>query len=229
MRNPRPIEFFKSLKQYGKFERDKIVYNFTDNFNPFLAESFFEEYNEYKLNLGLDMVKLSGSQKNYTPPIETDEGDYIGFEFSFDIDDASTDLMEQIAGTMIFDPQAENMISRFIADTETEDPNPFKNNFDDVPESKLFDYFIKNLVDKKYLSEESLTLYLKQAFELKAPPSKRFSFDNMPTQDKIRKIFYEYYKTTAGKPNGKKRAYVELLGEYFNGFDSDKIDTNFSK
>lgn len=108
-------------------------------------------------------------------------------------------------------------------------PSIFVNNFDNVQESKVIEYFTKTLVDKKYLTAESLSLYLKQAFDAKTPPSKRFSFENLPTQDRIRKIFYEYYKITAGKPNGKKRAYVELLGEYFNGFDTAKIDTNFSK
>jgi hypothetical protein len=94
---------------------------------------------------------------------------------------------------------------------------------------KVFDNFTENLVVKNYLKQETLNRYLKQAFELKTPPAEKFSFDNLPTQAKIIKVFYNYFIKIAGKPNGKKLEYVKLLGEYFNGFDTDKIDTNFSK
>ena len=109
------------------------------------------------------------------------------------------------------------------------EPSPFKNNIDNVPESKVIEYFTKNLVDKKYLSKEALESYLKQAFELKTPPAEKFSFENLPTQRKIIKVFYDYFKTTAGKPSGQKIKYVKLLGEYFNGFNTSKIESNFSK
>lgn len=114
-------------------------------------------------------------------------------------------------------------------DTSTIGKTIFKNKFDNVTENKVFEYFTKNLVEKGYLTKETLTEYLKQAFELKTPPIQKFSFENLPTQAKIRKVFYDYFSTTAGKPNGRKLEYVKLLGEYFNGFDTAKINTNFSK
>lgn len=116
-----------------------------------------------------------------------------------------------------------------ILDTSTIEKTTFENKFDDVQEIKVIEYFTKNLVDKKYITVEVLNEYLKQAFELKTPPTQRFSFEKLTTQAKIKKVFYEYFKTTAGKPNGRKKEYVKLLGEYFTGFDTAKLMTNFSK
>lgn len=116
-----------------------------------------------------------------------------------------------------------------LSDTSTVEKTLFKNNFDNVTESKIIEYFTKHLVEKRYLTKETLTKYLKQAFELKTPPIQKFSFENLPTQGKIRKVFYDYFSTTAGKPSGRKLEYVKLLGEYFNGFETHKINTNFSK
>jgi hypothetical protein len=115
------------------------------------------------------------------------------------------------------------------ADTSTVGKNSFINNFDNVHESKVIEYFTKNLVDKKYITVDVLNEYLKQAFELKKPPTQRFSFTKLNTQGKIKIVFYEYFKITAGKPIGRKKEYVELLGEYFTGFDTSKLMTNFSK
>lgn len=105
----------------------------------------------------------------------------------------------------------------------------FINEFDNVSESKVIEYFTKNLVENRYLTDKTLTAYLKQAFELKMPPNQKFSFEKLDTHAKIRKVFYEYFKITAGKPSGRKREYVELLGDYFTGFNTDKLMTNFSK
>jgi hypothetical protein len=227
MENLRPIEFFKNLNQFSKFERKRIIYDYTDKFNSLLAPDFFEEYEEFKLNLALKAIELTGLSENYTAPKWVDKGDFWAVELSFDVTDVSTRIVEQINGTVEFEPQANDIRGLFIEDEP--DLSPFKNKFDSVPECKVIDYFTKNLVDKKYLSKETLDAYLRQAFEIKTPGDQRFCFDNIPTQEKIRKIFYEYFKTIAGKPNGKKLEYVKLLGEYFVGFDTTKIETNFSK
>lgn len=120
------------------------------------------------------------------------------------------------------------------AQPQQTEPNPgdvieFKNTFDTVKESEVLKYFTKNLVEKGYLTKEKLNEYLKHAFELKTPPTQKFSFEKLPTQAKIRKVFYEYFKITAGKPSGQKKEYVKLLGEYFTGFNTEKLVTNFSK
>lgn len=206
-----------------------MVYDYTDRFSPLLAPDFFEEYEDFKKNLALKAIELMGQSKEITAPKWTDEGDFYKLELSFDATDNSNILVSEINGTVDFEPQADDIRSIYIEETETIEQSPFKNNIDNVPESKVIEYFSKNLVDKKYLSKEALDSYLKQAFELKTPPTQKFSFENFPTQAKIRKVFYGYFSTTAGKPSGRKLEYVKLLGEYFNGFETSKIESNFSK
>lgn len=122
-----------------------------------------------------------------------------------------------------------NTDTQNFSETSADEKITFINNFDGVTESKVIEYFTKNLVEKRYITKETLNKYLKQAFELKTVPVQKFSFENLPTQGKIRKVFYDYFSITAGKPNGRKLEYVKLLGEYFNGFNTNKINTNFSK
>lgn len=104
----------------------------------------------------------------------------------------------------------------------------FVNNFDKVKEMNVFNYFKTNLVDKKYISETLLNDYLQLAFDKKAMPIQKFSFEKLNTQKAIINIFYNYYKTTAGKPYGKQKEYLNLLCNYFNGFENFNIK-NFSK
>lgn len=116
-----------------------------------------------------------------------------------------------------------------LTDTSIVEKTSFINNFDAVQESKIIEYFTQNLVNKKYITTDLLNEYLKIAFEKKEKPRKRFSFDKNPTQQQVKKVFYDYYKIIAGKPYGKQKQYVELLGDYFSGFDTESIMTNFSK
>ena len=104
----------------------------------------------------------------------------------------------------------------------------FKNEFDNVPENKVIEYFTKNLIEKKYLTKDVLTEYLNEAFELKKIPQKKFSFSKLNTQNDIITIFYNYYKITAGKPYGQQTKYFNLLKNYFTGFENINI-RNFSK
>ncbi|MCG8206168.1 hypothetical protein [Tenacibaculum finnmarkense] len=105
----------------------------------------------------------------------------------------------------------------------------FENNFDNIEPKLIYDYFNRMLVEKKYISKETLQLFLKSAFQEKEKPKQRFKIDNKPTNKKIQYIFYQYYKDIAGKPHGQKTKYVELLGEYFIGFKTDTLMSNFSK
>jgi hypothetical protein len=105
----------------------------------------------------------------------------------------------------------------------------FKNNFDNVHKNDVYEYFEKELLDKKYLTKEKLEEYLVFAFQNKKAPEVKFTFDKIKTQRAIIRVFYNYYLTKAQKPYGEKTAYVELLTNYFNGFDTIKIESNFSK
>lgn len=103
----------------------------------------------------------------------------------------------------------------------------FENKFDNAEESEIFEYFKTHLVGKKYISEVLLKEYLKQAFELNDPPEKKFSFKNVDKKENIVNIFYTYYKNIVQSPHGKQPLYLNLLKNYFIGFE--KINTrNFS-
>lgn len=106
-----------------------------------------------------------------------------------------------------------------------------KNNFDHVPPKKVYDYFKKELVDTGYLSLEDLEKYLIVAFQDKTVPAERFTitYNRSSTPTKIKKIFYKYYEKIAQDKHGKMKYYCGLLGEYFNGFNTDKISRNFNK
>jgi hypothetical protein len=43
------------------------------------------------------------------------------------------------------------------------------------------------------------------------------------------KVFYEYYKNVAGKPHKKQSQYAAILGDYFEGFNTQNVSTNFNK
>ncbi|MDO5979184.1 hypothetical protein [Flavivirga spongiicola] len=105
----------------------------------------------------------------------------------------------------------------------------FINNFNDLNENKVYSYFYKKLVDKKYLTQESLELYLKLAFEELEYPSSRFRFSEKAKSKNIKKIFYNFYKVESSKPHGEQEKYVKILGEYFEGYSTDALKTNFSK
>lgn len=105
----------------------------------------------------------------------------------------------------------------------------FENNFDSLDQTVILEFFTEKLVKTKYLKNEVLENYLILAFDKREIPEVRFNIENLNTKDKIIKIFYEFYKVTAGKPRGKQIDYAKLLGEYFTGFDTKTVSSNFSK
>jgi hypothetical protein len=105
----------------------------------------------------------------------------------------------------------------------------FKNEFDLINEIEIFTHFKIGLVESKMLSISELKKFLKASFENKKPPKKRFILKNVTTRKYVHRVFYEYYTNVAGKPHGKQKEYAKLLGEYFQGYNSDTVKTNFSK
>lgn len=104
----------------------------------------------------------------------------------------------------------------------------FENNFDGTPEKEVYQYFKTQLVDKGLLSIEDLHKYLKLAFEKEKYPEELFLLEYDYRKDAI-SVFFDYYKNEAGKPHGKKEKYVKLLGEYFKGFNTSTLMTNWAK
>ncbi|WP_055445538.1 hypothetical protein [Lacinutrix himadriensis] len=103
----------------------------------------------------------------------------------------------------------------------------FVNNFDKVEPVEVYNYFKKSLVDKGYLSLDDLKKYLIMAFENKELPKSKFTFSNLHIE-KVRTIFYTYFKDIAINTHGKKEIYADLLGGYFNSFTTKKVMNNFA-
>jgi hypothetical protein len=105
----------------------------------------------------------------------------------------------------------------------------FTNNFDNVSSIKVDEHFKKGLVDKHHLTEQELNEYLKAAFELKTIPGTLFRIKDARTKAAIINVFYKYYKDVAGQPYGKQPQYAALLGDYFEGYNTALVSSNFSK
>ena len=105
----------------------------------------------------------------------------------------------------------------------------FTNNFDAADEDEIHRYFYDKLVKKKMLTQAELNEFLISAFQENTPPKKRFKLKNVLTKRKVISIFYKYFKDEAQRPHGKQEQYASLLGEYFEGYKTSTIKTNFSK
>ncbi len=106
----------------------------------------------------------------------------------------------------------------------------FQNNFDGVESQKVLEYFQENLVTKhNYITMEKLHEFIKLAFEVNEIPENKIGINNLINKQIIIRIFYKYYKEIALKPSGEQKKYARLLGEYFIGFKTDNVSTNFTK
>lgn len=115
-------------------------------------------------------------------------------------------------------------------ETKTEQEIPtFTNNFDKIKPTEIFKHFKAGLVEKGYLTEQELNEYLKAAFELKTIPETLFKIKDAPNKATIEAVFYRYYKNVAGKIHGKQNQYAALLGDYFEGYKTTTVSSNFSK
>lgn len=115
-------------------------------------------------------------------------------------------------------------------ETETDKGTPiFVNNFDKITPTEIYKHFKAGLVEKQYLTEQELNEYLKAAFELKTIPEILFKIKDAPKKATIEAVFYEYYKNVAGKIHGKQNQYAALLGDYFDGYKTTTVSSNFSK
>ncbi len=114
--------------------------------------------------------------------------------------------------------------------TEMEQEQPtFKNNFDKISPTEIYKHFKTGLVEKGYLTQQELNEYLKAAFELRTIPETLFKIKDAPNKSAIEVVFYKYYKNVAGKIHGKQNQYAALLGDYFEGYKTTTVSSNFSK
>lgn len=115
-------------------------------------------------------------------------------------------------------------------ETETDKGVPtFTNNFDNIKPTEIYKHFKAGLVEKGYLTEQELNEYLKAAFELKTKPETLFNLKHTPTKQKIYIVFYVYYKDISQKKHKKQKEYAALLGDFFEGYKTEIIQTNWAR
>ena len=125
--------------------------------------------------------------------------------------------------------QKENLLPQQTETKTEQDTHTFTNNFDTIKPTEIYKHFKAGLVKKGYLTEQELNEYLKAAFELKTIPETLFKIKNAPKKAAIEAVFYTYYKNIAGKIHGTQRQYAALLGDYFEGYKTTTVSSNFSK
>lgn len=124
----------------------------------------------------------------------------------------------------------ERLKSTIAPETKTEQETfTFTNNFDNISTTEIYSHFKAGLVDKRYLTEQELKEYLKAAFELRRKPKTLFKLKHTPTKQKIYTVFYVYYKDISQKKHDRQREYAALLGDYFEGYKTETIQTNWAR
>lgn len=122
-----------------------------------------------------------------------------------------------------------NVVEKNSGNKEELNISQIKNNFDSEDINEIYKHFKAGLVDKKYLSDKDLINYLYAAFDKMTPPKELFTLADANKKQKIIRVFGEYYRVKAKKPIGKQREYAALLGNYFKGYNTANVSTNFSK
>lgn len=103
------------------------------------------------------------------------------------------------------------------------------NNFDNVVSGRVYHHFHENLVIKGHLTNGELISYIKDAFEHRKVPTVRYVLKGVRSKQRIINVFYRYYKDESGTNHGKQKEYAALLGDYFQGYNTNNVSTNFSK
>lgn len=106
------------------------------------------------------------------------------------------------------------------------------NNFDGIPINIVHGHFKKYLVDNGHLTEKELFEYLNAAFQEKTSPRQLFKMRNKHNVGEIKAYFYSYYHDIASQEkstHGKGKDYASLLGEYFYGFNTNEVYSNWQK
>ncbi|MBP2281951.1 hypothetical protein H4V97_000269 [Flavobacterium sp. CG_23.5] len=223
------INLFTFLKE-TKFTFDdyQIGYNYE-------LKLFLDDYVDNTELFFIRMQKsiIDGQLKSfsqYVSELKDDEGNYDEILDLFQATIATTDkILEFFENRKLTIEASSKPQQNEPLEPEQLESFHFENNFDNIDETVILKFFKEKLVKPRYLKNEILESYLTFAFYKKEIPEVRFNIDNLNTKDKIIKIFYEYYKVVAGKPRGKQIDYAKLLGDYFAGFDTKTVSSNFSK
>ncbi|HRG21955.1 MAG TPA: hypothetical protein PLQ57_13025 [Saprospiraceae bacterium] len=229
------LENLQNLDQYLKIQEEYVnKYNWTlgevpENFNSITGIDFFMlnlrkvaakfegESGGAKLYETVLSVYINAVEKHISNPLHISNVDvYKYFLQSLNSEKKTLELLETKMNE--------------VSEKEIDQKTPtFINNFDRVEPYVVYNYFKKELVDKKFLTEQELNEYLKYAFEIKEVPKIRFRIKNARTKSVIVAVFYYYFKNVAGVTHGTQRKYAALLGDYFEGYKTSTVSSNFSK
>jgi hypothetical protein len=113
-------------------------------------------------------------------------------------------------------------------DKQDETPFNFENNFDNVEEKRIYNYFNDSLVQKGHLSKEDLEKYILLAFQDKKAPEEKLILQNVHIGN-ITNVFYTYYREISLYKQGEQEKYAQLLGNYFKSFNTEKVVNNFAR
>jgi hypothetical protein len=137
----------------------------------------------------------------------------------------SIEISGDVTGLTVIPQPAKNLSD---IDLKLETPT-FTNNFDNINPTEIYKHFKDGLVEKGYLTEQELNEYLKAAFELKTKPETLFKLKHTPTKQRIYTVFYIYYKDISQKKHERQKEYAALLGDFFEGYKTDTIKTNWAR
>jgi hypothetical protein len=208
------IKVFADLEIDGKIYKDKEQRNNDSILNPKNWEQHKETFFTQRMAMYSDSYTLAEKLKLEVSRLEKLPVDITDYEI---LKDRYKSYLEQ-----------KQALPTQQKETITEQPN-FTNNFDNITPVEVLEHFRTGLVEKQYLTEQELNEYLKAAFELKTIPETLFAIKDAPNKAAIEAVFYKYYKNVAGKVHGKQKQYAALLGNYFEGYKTTTVSTNFSK
>ena len=100
------------------------------------------------------------------------------------------------------------------------------NEFDKTSLIDVYNFFAEELVNKKYLSKDTLLDYIRIAFQDRRLPDEKFRL-RTKERNKIIDIFYRFYSEVSSRRHGTRDQYIKLLSNYFENFDFNKVKNNF--
>lgn len=164
---------------------------------------------------------IEAKEKYLTFRKDTEFCDFMNGFLFIDLDEALTEFFG--AFTDVSDmkrTQPEPITAHPEADPyETE---IITNNFNDDSIENITKHFSKL---EMYMNNGDFIQWIRQAFEMREAPKRKFELLENHKKGEIRYLFYTYW----GKKHNQKEKYARLLSDYFDGFELKNTMTNFSK
>ena len=102
----------------------------------------------------------------------------------------------------------------------------FENKINSSHPDYVYTHFKKYLVGQNIITENQLHQFLKAAFELETPLINKIAMSDAQRKKKVYACFHTFYN--GNKIQGNKKKYVELLSDFFIGYEYKNTDKNWS-